>query len=69
MSIIVKILAPVAVRIVRAVVRKSTPEIRKEIEDFVLKWEQKARATPNKWDDILVELVKGILLMKKGKSK
>ena len=64
MVTILQIFAPLLVRILRIIIRKSTPAIRKEICDFVREWEQKAKATPNKVDDVLAELVKAILVMK-----
>ena len=63
MGIVVKILLPLIVRLAAVVARKATPEIRQEIVDFVLEWEVRAKATPNKWDDILVGVAKGIFSM------
>jgi len=38
-----------------------SPEIRKAIIDFVNMLEEQAKQTPNKWDDILVGLLKAAL--------
>jgi len=65
MSFIAKLLLPIAIRIVSSTVKHMSPEIRKEIVDFVLEWEKKCKATHNKIDDILVMAVKGILDIKK----
>ena len=62
---IAKILLPVAVKIVSIVAKKATPEIRQEIEEFVVKWEKHAKETPNPWDDIIVDVVKGVFKMRK----
>ncbi|MCG7853889.1 MAG: hypothetical protein MIO92_15315 [Methanosarcinaceae archaeon] len=64
MSFLVKLLLPIAIRIVASTVRKMSPEIRKEFVDFVLVWEKKCKVTDNKIDDILVMAVKGILDIK-----
>jgi len=64
MSFIAKLLLPTAIRIVASIVKKASPEIRKEIVDFVLVWEKKCKATKNQVDDILVMAVKGILDIK-----
>jgi hypothetical protein len=41
----------------------ATPEIKQMLQDGLLALEQKAEQTPNKWDDILVAVLKGILGM------
>ena len=64
MNFVVKLLLPTAIRIVASTVRKMSPEIRKEIVDFVLVWENKCIASHNKIDDIVVMAVKGILDIK-----
>ena len=64
MSFVVKILVSISVRIVSITVKKMSPEIRKEIVDFVLEWEVKCKATDNKIDDIVVVAIKGVLGIK-----
>ena len=64
MNFVVKLLLPTAIRIVASTVRKMSPEIRKEIADFVLAWEKKCVASENKIDDIVVMAIKGILDIK-----
>jgi hypothetical protein len=39
---------------------KITPQLRSEIESALDKWEAKAKETKNPYDDILVQLVKGL---------
>lgn len=58
------LIMPLFVRIVRTIARKASPEIRGEVIAFVKNWEGHCRKTPNKWDDILVDLVKAILSIK-----
>lgn len=38
-----------------------SPELRKAVIEFVAQLEEQAKKTPNKWDDILVGLLKGVL--------
>jgi len=38
-----------------------SPEIRKLIVDFVLTLEEKAKLTPNLWDDVIVFVLKKML--------
>ena len=59
-----KLLLPIALRIVKSAVKNMSPEIRKEVIDFVLKWEVKCKATANEVDDILVMVIKSILAIK-----
>jgi len=46
-----------------AIVGVATPEIRALVKKDIAGWEQAASKTPNKFDDILVQLVKGLLGM------
>ena len=55
------ILTTIGVKIVGTVVKKASPEIRKEILKYVKQLEVKAKATPNKWDDVLIVLLKTVL--------
>ena len=41
-----------------------TPEIRKFAEKFIREFEVKAKATPNIWDDALVDVLKAIFNIK-----
>jgi len=41
-----------------------TPEIRKMAEDFIRKFEEKAKSTPNIWDDALVDVLKALFSVK-----
>jgi len=41
-----------------------SPELRKAVVEFVQQLEEQAKKTPNKWDDILVGILKGILQVK-----
>lgn len=40
-----------------------SPEIRKAVIEFVKQLEVQAKATPNKWDDIFVGLLKAVLVI------
>ncbi|MCP3678964.1 MAG: hypothetical protein GY782_01170 [Gammaproteobacteria bacterium] len=40
-----------------------TPELRKAVVEFVAQLEKQAKATPNKWDDIFVGLLKAVLVI------
>lgn len=64
MGFITKLFLSVVMRIVARTVKKMSPEIRKEIVDFVLEWEKKCKATENKVDDIIVMVIKGALSIK-----
>ena len=56
------LLKPIGKFVLRKLIRKASPEIRSEFRDFVLnKLEAKARATENKWDDFLIDLLKIVL--------
>ena len=41
-----------------------TPEIRKMAEKFIAEFEVKAKATPNIWDDALVDILKALFNVK-----
>jgi hypothetical protein len=64
MGIIAKLFLPLAIRIIKSTVKKMTPELRQEVVDFVLEWEKRCLASPNKWDDIVVMAIKSILVIK-----
>jgi len=38
-----------------------TPEIKKAVAQFVLQLDEQAKKTPNPWDDIFVDILKGII--------
>ena len=63
MTVLYKIIITLVIRIVRGVVKRATPEIRDALVDYVRGWEKKAAATPSKWDDLLAEAVRGILMI------
>jgi len=60
----IRLLMPLIIRMISVVARKATPEIRTQLIEFVATWEVECKKTPNKWDDILVDVVKGILQVK-----
>jgi len=66
-NFLAKLLLPLAIRIVSKVISTMTPHIRKEIEEFVEKWEIDCKETENKIDDVAVQVVKGILNIKEYK--
>jgi hypothetical protein len=47
--------------LIQQVLSVISPEIRKAIVQFVQQLEEQAKATPNKWDDILVGILKSAL--------
>lgn len=51
-------------RMIILVVGAASPEIRENVKEWVLDLEQKAKATPNPMDDILVGLLKTLLNIK-----
>ena len=65
MGLLTRLLLPLAIRIAAKVAKKVTPELRGELEEYVLLWAIKAAETPNKIDDIAVDMLKGILGMKR----
>ena len=38
-----------------------TPEIREMLEEFILRWWQKAKQTDNAFDDLLVKFIAGLI--------
>lgn len=64
MSFVMKLFLPIAIRIIKSTVKKMTPELRQEVVDFILEWEKKCLATANKWDDVVVVAIKGVLNIK-----
>ena len=44
-----------------AILNLVTPEIRQMIEDFILRWWEKAKETDNDFDDFLVMLIAALL--------
>lgn len=61
MGFFTRILLPFAVRIVSRIAKKITPDLRKDLGDYIMKKDREARATPNKWDDIFWDSVRRIL--------
>jgi hypothetical protein len=47
----------------RSVIGKATPEIREKLVELLDEWEKKAKATPNPWDDLLVHIVRGLVVV------
>jgi len=66
-NFLAKLLLPLAIKVVSKIVSTMTPHIRKEIEEFVEKWEIDCKETENKIDDVAVQVVKGILNIKEYK--
>ena len=46
------------VRIIETILNRISPELRREINEFVLKLEVAAEATDNPWDDLAVMVLK-----------
>ena len=51
----------IATKVICGVVKKASPEIRKQILLFVVELDKKAKSTPNKWDDVLVTILKAVM--------
>jgi|ETNvirnome_2_300_1030623.scaffolds.fasta_scaffold00663_10 hypothetical protein len=51
----------IAARVLGALVKALTPEIREMIEKNVKEWEAKAAETPNALDDLFVDALKNVL--------
>ena len=51
----------IGIRVLGAIVRLVSPEIRKLMEDLLTEWYEKAKQTDNPWDDYLVEVVAQLL--------
>lgn len=50
----------ILMNILLSVIQKATPDILKTLRDGVLELEKRAKKTPNAWDDLLCEVLKGI---------
>ena len=46
--------------IIKNILELVSPELRKFIVDFILEFEEKAKLTPNLWDDVLALVLKKI---------
>ena len=66
-NFLAKLLLPLAIKVVSKIVSTMTPHIRKEIEEFVEKWEIDCKETKNQIDDVAVQVIKGILNIKEYK--
>jgi len=53
-----------AAKLLSPIIGLITPEIKTELENFVLSLFQKAKATPNQWDDFLINILASILNIK-----
>ena len=47
--------------IIKSIMELVSPELRKFLVDAVLELEEKAKLTPNLWDDVLVLVLKKLL--------
>jgi len=47
--------------VLRNVLGKATPEIRDRLKDLLDDWEERAKTTPNPFDDLLVFVVRGLV--------
>ena len=50
----------ILMKIFLSVIRNATPDLIRMLRDAVLELDKKAKETPNPWDDILCEVLKGI---------
>lgn len=50
------------VKLIGLIFSVASPELRQMLEDVLSTFEQKAKATKNPWDDILVGLLRQLLL-------
>lgn len=53
---LIKILLPILLQVLKHI----SPEIKKVVQGLIAELRTKAKATPNPWDDILVEILLGI---------
>jgi len=51
-------------RLIGLIIAVASPELRKELENWLDTLERQAQATDNPWDDILVAMLRTILLGK-----
>ena len=51
----------VGIRILGAIIKVVSPEIREAGERAIKEWYEKAKQTDNPWDDYLVELIASLL--------
>lgn len=51
-------------RLFGLVVTVISPELRKGLEEWLNQLEQRAKKTPNPWDDVFVGILKSVLLNK-----
>lgn len=49
-------------RLIGLVVTVASPELRKQLEEWIANLEEQAKNTANPWDDILVGMLKTMLL-------
>lgn len=47
--------------VLRSILLKATPDVRQKLTQLLDDWEEKAKATPNPFDDLLVFVVRGLL--------
>lgn len=60
-ALIARLVAPVAAKILSAIVKKMSSDVRGWLVSMVKELEVKAKATPNPWDDIAVTVLKAIV--------
>lgn len=49
-------------RLIGLIISVASPELRKSLEDWIIKLEVQAKATKNPWDDVLVAMLKHLIL-------
>jgi len=53
-------------KILRAVLKAITPQVRAVIVEFLGKLKVAAKATPNEWDDVLVSVLEALFATEDG---
>ncbi|GAI82908.1 unnamed protein product [marine sediment metagenome] len=49
------------IRLIGLIVSVASPELRKTLDQWLITLEETAKKTPNKWDDILVGMLRQLL--------
>lgn len=63
MSFWLKLLLPVVTKLVEKIIKEATPEVRKSVISAIQRLEKKASATPNEFDNLLVNVLKALVGM------
>jgi len=56
-------------KIIKLILRKISPELKKHFEKFLAELDEKARKTPNSWDDLFMDTLYEVTGIPKPKYK